>query len=121
MRFWGKSESELAAERNEMIARREFFAQRDQAARDRLVADMIRTQGGQRAMTAVDLGQHYANAMQPLHFGTDIPRPTWREVEDALASRGHDDAGHGGRWVFAAALMLPLALGLALLYLILTA
>jgi hypothetical protein len=88
MKLWGKT----------LIARREYLARRDQEAK-----------------TPAALGQRYGQAM---HFGTDIPAPTWQEVEAERARHGRDDAGHMGKWIAAIAFLLPIALVLALVYLI---
>ncbi len=143
MKLWGKSAEQLQAARMKMIAWREELARRDAAARDRLTADMTRDAPRARSMTAAELGQHYRQAMQSqgdedvrqriaaewlarpvrreYHFGTDIPAPTWQEVEAERARRGSDDAGHAGKWIVVAALFaLPVLFALALLYLILT-
>jgi len=104
--LWGKSQEQLQAERQEMIARREYIARRDAAAK-----------------TPAALGKRYGQALQPVrreyHFGTDIPRPTWREVEDARARTGRDDAG-GPILGMMAISAVVLALAWAILYLALT-
>ena len=103
-RLWGKSPEQLQAERQEMIARREFIARRDAAAK-----------------TPAALGWRYGQAVtRELHFGTDIPRPTWREVEDARARRGADDSGKVGLLVSVTIGGMAVFLALAVLYSILT-
>ncbi len=75
--LWGKSQAQRDADRQQVLFEREEIARRDE-----------------------DLRLRRAPLLQPVcrdyHFGTDIPAPTWREVEEARAMRGDDDAGHSG-------------------------
>lgn len=102
-RIWGKTMAELDEDHRKMLADRE------------------------RAMTPQELGVKYAlprpivlrqEPVRNFHFGTDIPAPTWKEIEDQRDRHGIDDAGHSGAWIVAAAFALPVAFVLALLYLI---
>jgi hypothetical protein len=120
--LWGKSQAQRDADRQQVLFEREEIARRDQEVRDRRIAQMIHDQGiisDQRIMTPAELGARYA-LPRNFHFGTDIPAPTWREIEEVRAKTGRDDAGHSGKIVVAALVSLPVLLGLALLYLILT-
>lgn len=102
-KLWGKNQDDLDAERQEM----------------RAYADLAEQQNA----TPEQLGRHYGNKLQPVsirhvegstirdcYFGTDIPAPTWREIEEYRAAQGEDDAGHGGGWVIATVLLALLAL-----------
>lgn len=80
MILWGKTMAEIDEDHRKMLAER-----------------LAREQNA----TPQQLGQHYGNALQPVrrtyHFGTDIPAPSWEEIEMERARHGEDDAGHAGR------------------------
>lgn len=102
MTLWGKTMAELDEDHRRMLAERQA---REQNA------------------TPQQLGRHFGNALQPVrrdyHFGTDIPIPTWQEVEAERARRGEDDMG-GPLFGIMAVSAIVLALVLAILYIAVT-